>query len=215
MTALAVIAVCMVWFTNLYNFMDGIDGYAAVQCLVFCVGAQWVAGGVPGWIGELIWLLGGVSVAFLTFNWPPAKIFMGDVGSGFIGLLLAFLVFYLWQRGNVPFIASLILLAVFWFDATYTLCVRIVTQQEFTQAHRQHLYQHVAMRRGHLWTTLAFTCYAALWLLPLAWFSAAYQDNLWYQCAAICAAILPLLVLCYRFQAGFPADPVEQAGPDN
>ena len=136
MMALVVIAVCMVWFTNLYNFMDGVDGYAAVQCLVFCVGAQWVAGGVPGWIGELIWLLGGVSVAFLTFNWPPAKIFMGDVGSGFIGLLLAFLVFYLWHRGNVPFIASLILLAVFWFDATYTLCVRIVTQQEFTQAHR-------------------------------------------------------------------------------
>ena len=198
------VLVALVWFTNLYNFMDGIDGYAAVQCLAFCLGVQVVAGGLPGWQGQLVWLLSGAMLAFLAFNWPPAKIFMGDVGSGFVGLLIGGLALYLSHSQNVPFVASLILLAVFWFDATYTLCVRIVTNQEFTQAHRLHLYQHVAMRRGHLWTTIAFLIYAALWLLPLAYLARVFMASPLMQGAALCAAILPLAVLCYRHGAGLP-----------
>ncbi len=197
---LAVLA--LVWFVNLYNFMDGIDGFAAAQCLIFCLGAQLVAGGVPGWSGEVLWLLVGVMLAFLAFNWPPAKIFMGDVGSGFLGLLIGGLVLYLWQQNTVPLIASLILLSVFWFDATYTLCVRILTRQEFTQAHRQHLYQHAAQRIGHLWTTAAFFLYAAVWLLPWAFFSA--HSTLTLQIIALVISSLPMAVLCWRFAAGLP-----------
>jgi len=202
---LGMMLVALVWFINLYNFMDGIDGYAAVQCLVFCLGTHVVAGGVPGWAGDLLWLLGGVTLAFLGFNWPPAKIFMGDVGSGFLGLLIGALVLYLWQAEDVPLVASLILLTVFWFDATYTLCVRIVTRQEFTQAHRQHLYQHVAIRRGHLWTTMAFLSYAAVWLIPLAWFTSYFIENLTLQIAALIAAVTPIALACWRLRAGFNA----------
>jgi Fuc2NAc and GlcNAc transferase len=198
----AAVLVALVWFTNLYNFMDGIDGYAAVQCLVFCIGVQVVAGGLPGWQGQLVWLMSGAALAFLAFNWPPAKVFMGDVGSGFVGLLIGALTLYLWHTQNVPLVASLILLAVFWFDATYTLCVRMVTKQEFTQAHRLHLYQHVSIRRGHLWTTGAFLIYAILWLLPLAYFAQVFMAAPLVQAAALCAAILPLAVLCYRHGAG-------------
>lgn len=200
----AVLAVALVWLINLYNFMDGIDGYAAVQCLVFCCGILVVSGGLAGWVSQLVWLLSGAALAFLAFNWPPAKIFMGDVGSGFIGILLGALALYLWHSGQVPLVASLILLAAFWFDATYTLCVRIVTKQEFTQAHRQHLYQHMAMRKGHLWTTLTFLLYAVLWLLPLAYYASTVMHNLWPQMGALTAAVLPLAVLCYRERAGFP-----------
>jgi len=200
----AVLLVALVWLTNLYNFMDGIDGYAAVQCLVFCLGVLIVSGGLPGWTGQLVWLLSGAALAFLAFNWPPAKIFMGDVGSGFIGLLIGALALYLWQNGQVPFIASLILLAGFWFDATYTLCVRIVTKQEFTQAHRQHLYQHIAMRKGHLWTTVVFLLYAVLWLLPLAYYASISVGRFWPQLAALTLAVLPLAVLCFLERAGLP-----------
>ncbi len=194
----------LVWLTNLYNFMDGIDGYAAAQCLVFCLGVLLVSGGLTGWVVQLVWLLSGAALAFLAFNWPPAKLFMGDVGSGFLGLLIGMLVLYLWSTDQVPFVASLILLAVFWFDATYTLCVRIVTKQEFTQAHRQHLYQHVAMRKGHLWTTVAFLLYAAFWLLPLAFFASNTLRSGWSQLTALTASVLPLAVLCYRERAGLP-----------
>ena len=200
--------IALVWFINLYNFMDGIDGYAAVQCLFYCLGAQWVAGGVPGWPGELIWVTAGAVLAFLAFNWPPAKIFMGDVGSGFLGLLVAVLAVHLHTTTDVPLVASLILLAGFWFDATYTLCVRIVTKQEFTQAHRQHLYQHLALRRGHLWTTNAFAAYALFWLMPWAWLSV--RVDLVLQVMALAAAVLPLAVACWRYKAGYTLPPVDK-----
>lgn len=207
----AALLIGLVWLINLYNFMDGIDGYAAVQCLVYCLGVQLVAGGVPGWTGELVWLLAGVTLAFLSFNWPPARIFMGDVGSGFLGLALGMLTLSLWQAGIVGLGASLILLCVFWFDATYTLCVRIVTRQKFTQAHRQHLYQHLTQQRGHLWTTVAFLIYASVWLLPLAWY-ANFSTDLFHQVVALLAATLPLAILCWRYQSGSPTDSADKEG---
>lgn len=187
------------WFTNLFNFMDGIDGIAAVQCLVFCLGVQLLVGGVPGWVGDLIWVTAASSLGFLAFNWPPAKIFMGDVGSGYLGFLIAILVLYLWHSEQLPLIASLILLAGFWFDATYTLCVRIVTRQSFTEAHRSHLYQRLAWRYGHLWTTSAFLIFALSWSLPMAWISIQYPS---WAYIPLLLVVLPLTVLCYRFQAG-------------
>jgi Fuc2NAc and GlcNAc transferase len=193
------LAFALVWMINLYNFMDGIDGYAGVQCLLFCVGAQIVGLGVPGWSGDLMWLLAGAALAFLGFNWPPARIFMGDVSSGFLGLLLGGLALHFWQVNSVPLVASLILLAVFWFDATYTLCVRILTGQEFTQAHRQHLYQQLAGRRGHLWMTGVFIAYAAVWLVPLAVSTVTFPE---YQYLALLLAVLPIAAACVRFGAG-------------
>jgi len=199
---LAGLAFLLVWQVNLFNFMDGIDGIAGTQLLLFCVGVIVISGGVPGWLGELLWLLSGSALAFLAFNWPPAKIFMGDVGSGFLGLVLGFLVVALAQMGFVPFIASLILLAGFWFDASYTLCVRILTGQRFTSAHRSHLYQILAARRGHRWTTLMFGSACVGWLMPLAWLSIQFPDR-----ALLClvAAPVPWAVCALRYRAGLPA----------
>lgn len=207
----------LVWLINLYNFMDGIDGLAASQALVFCLGIHWLAVGVPGWSGDLLWLLAGVTLAFCGFNWPPAKIFMGDVGSGFLGLLLGVIAFYVWQTFAVPLVASLILLAVFWFDASYTLCVRIATHQKFTQAHRSHMYQHLAQRRGHLWTTTIFLIFALCWLLPLAWYATETAEYPLRQLSTLLVAVLPLAYMCWRSRAGSPEGAVLSSviNPDN
>lgn len=191
--------VLLAWFVNLYNFMDGIDGIAAAQCLVFCAGAQFVSGGVPGEMGQLLWVLSGCTLAFLAFNWPPARVFMGDVGSGFLGLLIGTVAIFLANLDLLPLVSSLILLAVFWFDATYTLCVRMLTRQEFTQAHRSHVYQRLAAARGHLWTTVVYVLFAVFWLVPLAWISRHFPS---LELLALVLAIGPIAILCWRFRAG-------------
>ncbi len=208
-----VLVVGLVWHTNLYNFMDGIDGIAGVQCLVFCTGAQVIGGGIGGWAGDMLWLLNAAVLGFLLFNWPPARIFMGDVGSGFLGVVLGGLALNLATTGDVPLVASIVLLAGFWFDATYTLLVRVLTGQPFTQAHRSHLYQRLSDRYGHRGTTAGFVLFAALWLLPLAFVAAKCAaspmtgaDNtvtatfLAWLCVPV--AVLPLAVLARRFRAG-------------
>jgi Fuc2NAc and GlcNAc transferase len=198
---LGLVAFLLVWQVNLYNFMDGIDGIAGAQVLLFCTGVTLVTGGVPGWLGELVWLLLGSALGFLAFNWPPAKIFMGDVGSGFLGLVLGFLVVTLAEETFLPLVASLILLAGFWFDASYTLCVRIVTGQNFLSAHRSHIYQKLAMVTGHRATTAAFLLFGALWLVPLAWVSTMWPD---WSLVCLAAAVLPLAVAAVRLRAGQP-----------
>ncbi|MCZ6618145.1 MAG: glycosyl transferase [Gammaproteobacteria bacterium] len=193
------VALAVVWHINLFNFMDGIDGIAAVQCLLFCLSVQVLAGGVAGWQGDLLWLTVGGMVGFLVYNWPPARVFMGDVGSGFLGLLLGLLTVEIWHSETLPLIACLTLLAGFWFDATYTLCVRMITGQAFTEAHRSHLYQLVAERKGHLWTTVAYSVFATAWLLPLAWLVVRFPavSLLW-----LLISVLPLAVLAVLLRAG-------------
>jgi len=203
------VAFGLLWLINLYNFMDGIDGLAAVQCLVFCVGAQLLAGGFGGWSGQICWLLAGTMTGFLVYNWPRASIFMGDVGSAFLGLVLGALLVELWLAEVLPVASLLILLAGFWFDATWTLITRILTGQAFLQAHRSHLYQRLAARQGHLWTTLAFAVYAAVWLLPLAWLATARPALGWLWVAL---AVLPLCWLAWRFGAGRSSPPAANEG---
>lgn len=197
-------ALGLLWFVNLYNFMDGIDGIAAMQCFTFCLAVQIISGGVPGWAGALIWLLAGSSLGFLCFNWPPARIFMGDVGSQGLGLLLGGLVLLLEGMHSVSIPASVILLSVFWFDASYTLAVRLFTGQPIAQAHRSHLYQRLAQRYGHLFTTLSFLVFMSVWLLPLAWYASHLHNAglFWAPWMLVALAVVPLGVLCQRFAAG-------------
>lgn len=202
---LLVLGFALVWHVNLFNFMDGIDGLAAAQVLVYVVGAQIIALGVPGWSGDLLWLLGGCMVAFLAFNWAPARVFMGDVGSGFLGLLTGALAIVLWRQQALGLIPSLILFCGFWLDATYTLIVRMFTSQHVTQAHRSHLYQRVAARRGHSWTTFSYLLYATFWLLPLAWLCArTAPESILTASVWLLPAALPLLYLAWRLAAGLP-----------
>ena len=199
----------LVWHVNLYNFMDGIDGIASTQCLFFCLGVLTLTGGVPGWTGELLWILVGTSLGFLVYNWPPARIFMGDVGSGALGLILAVITLQLTISGMLPFIGCLILLTGFWFDASYTLCVRMMSGQAFTEAHRTHLYQKIAARmgetgtsrNGHLWSTMIYLAFGIVWLLPMASLAVALPD---YGVLFQLAAMLPMGIAAWRLRAGYP-----------
>ena len=202
--AYAPVGVLLLWQINLYNFMDGIDGILGTQTLFFCLAAHLLTGGVPGWEGALLWLTAGAMLGFLVYNWPPARIFMGDTGSVFLGLLIGVLVVQLVAQYGVPLLACTILLTAFWFDASYTLCVRIATRQPFTEPHRSHLYQKVAARFGTSWTMVGFSALCVLWLLPLAVAAASFGDSLILGVAFQVLALLPLAVAARRLRAGLP-----------
>jgi Fuc2NAc and GlcNAc transferase len=198
---LVAVVLGVLWFINLFNFMDGIDGIAASQAVVFGFGVLVLAGPTEPWMESLIWLMTGSCIAFLLYNWNPARIFMGDAGALLLGLCLPLIALALHLTGQLPLIASMLLLTVFVFDATYTLCVRIVTGQPFTQAHKSHLYQRMAGVYGHARTTTAFVLYATVYLLPLAWLATQLpQLGVWL----LIPAVLPLVWLAIWSGAGRP-----------
>ncbi len=132
----------IVWLTNLYNFMDGIDGVAAGEAASVAVfaGALLWATGAKG-LAATAWIIAAAAAGFLLWNWSPARIFMGDVGSGFLGFLFGALAVASEATGALPGIIWLLLLGVFIVDATATLLRRMVLGHCWYCAHRQHAYQ--------------------------------------------------------------------------
>lgn len=191
--------VAVTWHVNLFNFMDGIDGYAGSQTLLFALAVLLLDQGGSGWTGAVLHLLVGSSLGFLIYNWPPARLFMGDVGSSFLGLLIGVLVVQLAVSGQQPLIGSLLILVGFWFDASYTLGIRILTRQQFTEAHRSHLYQRLTDHWGHAKTTGLFWLHGLLWLVPLAWLSNRHPQ---FALGCLVLGVLPITWACWRFRAG-------------
>ncbi len=192
----------MVWTTNLFNFMDGIDGIAGSEA-VFLGGAgallNWSHGGDPGLTAAML-CLAAASLGFLPWNWPPARIFMGDVGSGFLGFTLAVLGLAANQLGTIPLEAWGILGGVFFVDATITLLRRVVRGDQWFEAHRMHAYQQLARRwRAHLPVTLSVSAINLAWLLPWAWLTVRIPANAKYF---LIAALAPLAVLVIFAGAG-------------
>lgn len=128
--------IALMWSINLYNFLDGIDGYAASEAIFLCLAGYLL-------FGESLFLVLLCSVGgFLLFNWQRASIFMGDVGSTLLGFNVAIFAFYFKSEGG-SLIIWLILFGLFWFDATLTLCRRYKKGEKLTQAHRKHAYQRL------------------------------------------------------------------------
>jgi Fuc2NAc and GlcNAc transferase len=132
--------VAVVWSTNLFNFMDGIDGIAGSEA-IFVAGAgailNWSYGG-DGASTAVMLFLAAATLGFLIWNWPPARIFMGDVGSGFLGFTLAVLALAACRRGIMPIEAWVILSGAFLVDSTVTLLRRMVRGDRWFEAHRLH-----------------------------------------------------------------------------
>ena len=184
----------LVWLLNLYNFMDGIDGIAGAEAICVALGAL-LLGGTAIW-AALAAAVGG----FLVLNWPPARIFMGDVGSGFLGFALGVLVVDAAAWELVPLASSAILLGVFLVDATVTLFRRWQRGERLSQAHRSHAYQHAARRfGGHRPVVLAVIAINVAWLLPWAWVAQAWPA---WSMVAVVVALAPLVVLAWRLGAG-------------
>ncbi len=161
---------CLMWLLNLYNFMDGIDGLAGLEAATVCAAAAvlswWHAAGPD--VRLLPALLAASSFGFLAWNWPPARIFMGDAGSGFLGLTLGLLAVRAGQVEPELFWAWMILLGVFIVDASVTLFRRLQRRQHPYQAHSDHGYQHAARQRAHRTVTLAVGAINLCWLAPIA-----------------------------------------------
>jgi Fuc2NAc and GlcNAc transferase len=142
----AVLAVFgIVWSTNLYNFMDGIDGLAGGEAVTAGVagGVLLLAAGERG-TASVALALAAASAGFLAWNWAPARIFMGDAGSYFLGFTFAVLAVASERAGAVPLLAWMVLLGAFVFDATATLARRVRRGERFHHAHRSHAYQRAA-----------------------------------------------------------------------
>jgi Fuc2NAc and GlcNAc transferase len=201
LSGLALLA--LIWLLNLYNFMDGIDGLAASE-LVFVNGMSLllVINSNDQVVAMLSATLLTAGAGFLLWNWPPAKIFLGDVGSGFIGFSLGVLALFSMQQGSLTVWTWVILLAVFIVDATTTLLRRAWRGDRWYEGHATHAYQHAARRyKSHARVTITVLGINCLWLAPLAWWSAQRPE---YGAYLALLALLPLLALALKLQAGLP-----------
>lgn len=202
----AIAAVSLVWLLNLYNFMDGIDGIAGVEAVSVVTGILLIAwrNGSYALYGPWLAIFGVAAAGFLVWNWPPARIFMGDVGSGFVGFIFGCFALLTSGQEGINIWTWMILLAVFVVDATVTLIRRILRGERFWQAHRSHAYQIASRRyKSHARVTTAVLLINIFWLLP--W---AVMSTHWLFFAPVCAfaAVFPLVVLAVKIGAGTTND---------
>jgi len=191
--SLAVLGI--VWALNLFNFMDGIDGIAASEA-VFVTLAGALLGLRQGGntdLSSLGLVLAAACAGFLLWNWPPAKIFMGDVGSGYLGYVIAVLALASTRDNPIALWVWLILGGVFFVDATVTLVRRVIRGEPIHQAHRSHAYQWLARRwASHAKVTCAVLMVNVLWLLPCAVFATRRPD---LAAATVIFAFTPLVLV--------------------
>jgi UDP-N-acetylmuramyl pentapeptide phosphotransferase/UDP-N-acetylglucosamine-1-phosphate transferase len=171
------------WFINLFNFMDGIDGLAGAEAIAVAAGyAVVVAVAGPGNPLELLALIIAAATAgYLFWNWHPAKVFMGDTGSIALGFLLGWLMIDLAARGL--WAAAIILPAYFVADATLTLARRLLRGEKPWQPHRQHAYQRAVLAGTRPSAVVLRTAVANGALVALALVSIAYP--LWALAGAV------------------------------
>lgn len=136
------VVVLMTWLVNLYNFMDGTDGLAAAEGITTATitAILLLLAGQSG-LAVLLLVLSAACGGFLLWNWPPAKIFMGDIGSCLIGFLFGTAAFISYLNGSLDPTVWLILLSIFICDASLTLLTRILKREKWYSAHRSHAYQ--------------------------------------------------------------------------
>ncbi len=191
----------LVWLLNLYNFMDGIDGLAGVEAVSVCfgmAGLYWLTGDEGLMVVPMV-LAAGV-LGFLCWNFPSARIFMGDAGSGFLGFFFGVLSIQAAHVNPHFFWSWIIFLGVFIVDATYTLLSRLVQLEKVYQAHSKHAFQHASRRFGrHQPVTIAVLMINVVWLLPIAW--CVGLDKL-TPAVGVFVAYLPLIGLATFFKAG-------------
>jgi Fuc2NAc and GlcNAc transferase len=182
--------------------MDGIDGIAASETIFICVAGTLLTPVMAGSVlaGSAAFVVAAACGGFLMWNWPPARIFLGDVGSGYLGYVIAVLAVAAGKDNPVALWVWLILGGAFFVDATVTLVRRSLRGERFHQAHRCHAYQHLARRWGtHRRVTLAFLTSNLVWLLP--WAVLAFEFPA-YAIVSVFAALGPLAVFAVLLGSG-------------
>ena len=194
-------ALFLVWSINLFNFMDGIDGIASLEAITVSLGGAfvwWLTQPQGDW--PIAVAFAACVAGFLVWNFPPARIFMGDAGSGFLGCVVATLALWSSHTASHLFWSWFILGGCFMVDATVTLVRRVARGERFNEAHRSHAYQYAARRHGsHKKVSVAFVVVTLGWLLPIAVAVALHRlDGL----VGVLVAYAPLVWLAFRYKAG-------------
>ena len=195
-------ALGIVWAINLFNFMDGIDGIAASEAIFVALAGALLS--VPmaasTSVGLVALVLAATCCGFLLWNWPPAKIFLGDVGSGYLGYVIVVLALAATRDNPIALWLWLILGGAFFVDATVTLVRRALRHERVQEAHRSHAYQWLARRWGsHGKVTLAALGLNLLWLFPCAAFAARHPP---LAAPTVIFALTPLAILAIVTGAG-------------
>lgn len=191
---------CWLWFINLYNFMDGIDGITGAETVCVALGYVLVAALIKGTglSSSLALILAGSALGFLVWNWHPARIILGDVGSIPLGFLLGWLMLDLGLRGHLA--AAIILPMYHVADATFTLVRRLLNAAEPLRPHRQHFYQRAVL--GSLRTPQVVLRIAALNTVLIA-LAVLSLSRPWLAIVCAIAATSALLVHLGRAGADY------------
>jgi Fuc2NAc and GlcNAc transferase len=192
----------IVWTLNFFNFMDGIDGIAVTEA-AFIAGAAVVLGAAQSFmVSASAVTLASACCGFLLFNWPPARIFLGDVGSGFLGFAISVMALASSRENPAALWVWLILTGTFFIDATVTLVRRVHRGEHAHHPHRNHAYQWLAHRwRSHERATMGALALNVFWLLPCAWFA---SRNPSWAAATVILALGPLVPLFVLLGSGRP-----------
>ena len=192
----------LVWLLNLYNFMDGINGIASVEAITTTVSMAILYAVLNTSLNsDILWLLAACVFGFLLWNFPKAKIFMGDACSGFLGLILGILALIALKENLALFCAWIICLGVFVVDATYTLIKRVLNGYKMYDAHRSHSYQILSRKlNSHTPVTWGVALINIFWLFPIAYF--VVTQDFRYPEIAIVIAYVPLIICGIKMKAG-------------
>jgi Fuc2NAc and GlcNAc transferase len=186
----------LLWFYNLFNFIDGSDGMASSAVIYISTVFSII------WFIEhqqmlllLLTLLGSATLGFIVFNWPPAKIFLGDVGTSFCSYIISVVIMIsIWQE-HFNILVWLIALGYYLSDTTFTTFIRIIKfPKTWYYPHRSHAYQNLARIRGHLKILLLVWGFNLLWFLPLAILAYVFPKYSMLYFVIAYVGILPFLV---------------------
>jgi len=193
--------VSLIWLLNLYNFMDGIDGMAASQaCFVSLATLLIVINSDDQAVKLLSVTVLAASAGFLIWNWAPARIFMGDVGSGFLGFAFGVIALLAIHHGSMNVWTWLLLLGVFVVDATVTLLHRFINGEKWYEGHSSHAYQKAARYfNSHSRVTITVIAVNVFWLGPLAWLTVRQPG---YASLIAVIGLAPLVWVTLRLGAG-------------
>ena len=209
--------VILLWVLNLFNFMDGTDAIASFEAISISAGGALILSFfVPDhYLIMPLFFITAVTAGFLVWNYPPARIFMGDVASGFLGLTLALLGMLTCIDESMNVWAWFILFGVFFVDATVTILRRMYSRHQLHIAHCDHAYQRAVLilqgreyseakrSRSHRCVSLTVLAINVLWLIPLAFIATAYpQWGIWLTLLALA----PLVGLSVWLGAGSGKD---------
>jgi UDP-N-acetylmuramyl pentapeptide phosphotransferase/UDP-N-acetylglucosamine-1-phosphate transferase len=160
----------IIWFTNLFNFLDGIDGYISVEIIFICLAVFILLKLV------LPLYLAVATAGFLLLNWQPAKIFMGDVGSTLLGFTIGVFVVYYHNTFESSVIVWIMLTSLFWFDATITLFRRMRRHEKLSEAHRKHGYQRIVQSGFSHQKTVVYSLMINSTVMGFAWLALKFPS---------------------------------------